>query len=107
VIDHAVDDLTITVEAGLPLVDLQRLLAAQGQWLPVDWPRGGEPTTTDRSDDDGQERLAGSSPAGSPVACANGTSASATKSSGLGCCAVMEQPQKPAVALSKMWLVTT
>ena len=49
VIDHAVDDLTITVEAGLPLVALQRLLAAQGQWLPVDWPRGGEPTTTDGS----------------------------------------------------------
>ena len=50
VIDHAVDDLTITVEAGLPLVDLQRLLAAQDQWLPVDWPRGGEPMTTDRFD---------------------------------------------------------
>ena len=50
VIDHAVDDLTITVEAGLPLVDLQRLLAAQDQWLPVDWPRGGEPMTTDRLD---------------------------------------------------------
>jgi glycolate oxidase FAD binding subunit len=56
VIDHAVDDLTITVEAGLPLVDLQRLLAAQGQWLPVDWPRGGEPTTTDRSDDESQSQ---------------------------------------------------
>ena len=50
VIDHAVDDLTITVEAGLPLVDLQRLLAAQDQWLPVDWPRGGELMTTDRLD---------------------------------------------------------
>ena len=49
VIDHAVDDLTITVEAGLPLEDLQRLLAEQHQWLPVDWPRGGEPTTTDSS----------------------------------------------------------
>ena len=41
VIDHAVDDLTITVEAGLPLNTLQELLAEQGQWLPVDWPRGG------------------------------------------------------------------
>ena len=51
VIEHAVDDLTITVEAGLPLVDLQLLLAAQEQWLPVDWPRGGEPTTTGGSDD--------------------------------------------------------
>ena len=30
VIDHAVDDLTITVEAGLPLQDLQDLLAEQG-----------------------------------------------------------------------------
>ena len=43
VIDHAVDDLTITVEAGLPLQDLQDLLAEQGQWLPVDWPRAGAP----------------------------------------------------------------
>ena len=41
VIDHAVDDLTITVEAGLPLQELQTLLAAQGQWLPVDWPKAG------------------------------------------------------------------
>ena len=43
VIDHAVDDLTITVEAGLPLQDLQDLLTDQGQWLPIDWPRAGEP----------------------------------------------------------------
>ena len=43
VIDHAVDDLTITVEAGLPLQDLQDLLAEQGQWLPIDWPRAGDP----------------------------------------------------------------
>ena len=41
VIDHAVDDLTITVEAGLPLQDLHDLLAKQGQWLPIDWPRAG------------------------------------------------------------------
>jgi glycolate oxidase FAD binding subunit len=59
VIDHAVDDLTITVEAGLPLVSLQRLLAAQDQWLPVDWPRGVEPITADRSDD-GSDSRAGS-----------------------------------------------
>ena len=38
--DHAVDDLTITVEAGLPLADLQATLAGHGQWFPVDWPRG-------------------------------------------------------------------
>jgi glycolate oxidase FAD binding subunit len=43
VIDHAVDDLTITVEAGLSLADLQSLLAREGQWLPVDWPRGTDP----------------------------------------------------------------
>ena len=43
VIDHAVDDLTITVEAGLPLQDLQDLLAEQGQWLPIDWPLAGAP----------------------------------------------------------------
>ena len=40
VVDHAVDDLTITVEAGLPLADLQHALAERGQWLPVDWPWG-------------------------------------------------------------------
>ena len=43
VIDHAMDDLTITVEAGLPLQNLQNLLAEQGQWLPIDWPRAGAP----------------------------------------------------------------
>ena len=41
VIDHAVDDLTLTVEAGMPLDSLQALLADQGQWLPVDLPRDG------------------------------------------------------------------
>ena len=40
IVDHAVDDLTITVEAGLPLTDLQNALAQRGQWLPVDWPWG-------------------------------------------------------------------
>ena len=40
VIDHAVDDLTITVQAGCPLADLQALLAERGQWLPLDHPRG-------------------------------------------------------------------
>ena len=43
VIDHAIDDLTITVEAGLPLDELQGLLAEHGQWLPIDWPWGGQP----------------------------------------------------------------
>ena len=32
IVDHAVDDLTITVQAGLPLADLQQLLA-EGQAL--------------------------------------------------------------------------
>lgn len=40
VIDHAVDDLTITVQAGCPLADLQAVLAERGQWLPLDQPRG-------------------------------------------------------------------
>ena len=43
IVDHAVDDLTITVQAGLPLADLQQLLAEHGQWLPVDWPWGTSP----------------------------------------------------------------
>jgi len=42
VIDHAVDDLTLSVEAGMPLDSLQALLAEQGQWLPVDLPRDGK-----------------------------------------------------------------
>ena len=45
VIDHAVDDLTISVEAGMPLDHLQDLLAQQNQWLPVDHPRDGLPGT--------------------------------------------------------------
>ncbi|EAU75500.1 putative glycolate oxidase subunit GlcE [Synechococcus sp. RS9916] len=40
VLDHAVDDLTITLQAGLPLADLQAQLAEHQQWLPVDWPFG-------------------------------------------------------------------
>ena len=46
VIDHAVDDLTITVQAGLPLADLQSVLAQHNQWLPVDWPFGTTLTAT-------------------------------------------------------------
>ena len=40
VIEHAVDDLTITVQAGLPLAELQAVLAKHNQWLPIDWPWG-------------------------------------------------------------------
>ncbi len=35
-IDHAAADMTITVEAGMRVSDLQRRLAEKGQWLPVD-----------------------------------------------------------------------
>ncbi len=47
VLDHAVDDLTITVQAGLPLADLQAQLAEHQQWLPIDWPLGTKPNDTD------------------------------------------------------------
>jgi len=40
VVDHAVDDLTITVDAGMPLADLQTALADHQQWLPLNWPWG-------------------------------------------------------------------
>jgi glycolate oxidase FAD binding subunit len=36
IIDHAVDDLTVTVESGLKLADLQRFLAQENQFLPLD-----------------------------------------------------------------------
>jgi glycolate oxidase FAD binding subunit len=35
-IDHAAADLTVTVEAGMKLSDLQRHLAVSGQFLPID-----------------------------------------------------------------------
>jgi glycolate oxidase FAD binding subunit len=38
VIDHAVDDMTITVEPGITLAELSRVLAAHGQWIPLDPP---------------------------------------------------------------------
>jgi glycolate oxidase FAD binding subunit len=36
VIEHAIGDLTVTVEAGTRLADLQALLAKAGQFLPID-----------------------------------------------------------------------
>jgi glycolate oxidase FAD binding subunit len=36
VIEYAVGDLTVTVEAGVKLVDLQQQLQAEGQFLPID-----------------------------------------------------------------------
>lgn len=49
IIDHAVDDLTVTVEAGLPLAELQTALAERKQWLPLDWPWGSQPNTDPNS----------------------------------------------------------
>ena len=40
IVDHAVDDLTITVDAGMPVADLQAALAEHQQWLPLNWPWG-------------------------------------------------------------------
>jgi glycolate oxidase FAD binding subunit len=44
VIAHESADLTVTVEPGVRLRDLQALLAAHGQFLPIDPPCGGEST---------------------------------------------------------------
>ncbi len=38
VLDHPADDLTITVEPGLTLAELNRHLAEKRQWLPIDPP---------------------------------------------------------------------
>jgi len=40
VLEHAVGDFTVTVQAGMPLRDLQAALAEAGQWLALDWPWG-------------------------------------------------------------------
>ncbi|UCC24701.1 MAG: FAD-binding protein [Gemmatimonadales bacterium] len=37
-VDHAPEDLTVTVGAGCPIESLQDRLAASGQWLPLDVP---------------------------------------------------------------------
>ncbi len=39
VIDYTPDDMTITVEAGLTIAELNQRLAAHRQWLPIDVPR--------------------------------------------------------------------
>jgi glycolate dehydrogenase FAD-binding subunit len=44
VVDHQPGDMTVTVEAGCPLIALDRTLAAAGQWLPLD-PPGVDGTT--------------------------------------------------------------
>jgi glycolate oxidase FAD binding subunit len=38
VVAHAAADMTVTVQAGCPLARLQAVLAAAGQWLPLDPP---------------------------------------------------------------------
>ncbi len=42
ILDHAVGDFTVTVEAGTPLRQLQETLWSHGQWLAIDWPWGSE-----------------------------------------------------------------
>ena len=41
-IDYPADDMTVTVEAGMTIGQLNKLLAEKRQWLPVDvaWPIG-------------------------------------------------------------------
>jgi glycolate oxidase FAD binding subunit len=39
-VHHSSGDFTVSVEAGLPLIDLQAGLAEAKQWLAVDWPWG-------------------------------------------------------------------
>ena len=40
IVEHCVGDFTVTVQAGVPLQQLQQELAARGQWLALDWPWG-------------------------------------------------------------------
>ncbi|MGA1304442.1 MAG: FAD-binding oxidoreductase [Cyanobium sp.] len=40
ILEHNPGDFTITVEAGAPLLEVQRVLAGHGQWLAVDPPWG-------------------------------------------------------------------
>ncbi|MFM7675697.1 MAG: FAD-binding oxidoreductase, partial [Synechococcus sp.] len=42
-IEHCVGDFTVTVQAGLPLQQLQAELGRQKQWLAIDWPWGSGP----------------------------------------------------------------
>ena len=44
ILEYEPGDLTVTVEAGLPLAALQEELAKNGQWLPVDPPVSAEAT---------------------------------------------------------------
>ena len=42
-IEHCAGDFTVTVQAGMPLQQLQAELARQRQWLAIDWPWGSGP----------------------------------------------------------------
>jgi glycolate oxidase FAD binding subunit len=44
VLDHQAADMTVTVEAGCPLAELEATLAARGQWLPLDPPAAARTT---------------------------------------------------------------
>ena len=46
-IEHCAGDFTVTVQAGLPLDQLQAELAEAGQWLAIDWPWGSGPRGED------------------------------------------------------------
>ena len=39
VVDYPARDLTITVEAGITLAELDALLVTEGQWLPIEVPQ--------------------------------------------------------------------
>ena len=39
--NYSIDDLTITVEAGIGIKQLQNILMEKGQWLPIDYPIDG------------------------------------------------------------------
>ena len=43
VVEHTAEDMTATVQAGVPLALFQSVLARRGQWLPIDPPN---PDTT-------------------------------------------------------------
>src|SRR5262245_15375236 len=47
VLEYTPEDMTVTVEAGVTLTELQRHLAQNGQWLPIDPPQPDRTTIGD------------------------------------------------------------
>src|SRR5438874_79084 len=47
ILEYTPEDMTVTVEAGITLADLQLRLAQHGQWLPIDPPNPGTITIAD------------------------------------------------------------